>query len=144
MHQSVQHDRCQCRVAAKGLLPFAEAQIRGQDDRPFFVAFGDHLEEQVRLAIVEGHIVVFIIDQQLRSQHAAPQHFLVSTLPLGALKLQHQVGSADEAHLDAALRGPMAQGVGQMGLAGAAGTEQNDVLLMLQKRHAGLIDEALN
>ena len=56
MQLSVEHRRCQGAIAAEGLLPFAETQVRGQDDGAFFVAFGNHLKEEVRLRVTEGQV----------------------------------------------------------------------------------------
>ena len=46
---AVEHGRCQYGIAGKGLIPATEGQVRRQDQRSFFKATRNHLEEQVRL-----------------------------------------------------------------------------------------------
>ena len=49
MQYSIQHGGGQCCVTGEGLVPLAKGQVRGQDNGTPFAAFGDELEQQIRL-----------------------------------------------------------------------------------------------
>jgi hypothetical protein len=56
MKQPIEECRGERCVVGEGLVLLAKWQITGQDETACFVAFGDHLEEQVRLLSIHGQV----------------------------------------------------------------------------------------
>ena len=64
MEQAVQHRSGEHAVPGEGLIPGAEAEVRGHDGRALLVAGGDDLEEQVGLFSPKWQIADLVNDQQ--------------------------------------------------------------------------------
>src|SRR3989454_8776202 len=64
MQQPVQDGGRQGTVIVKDRGPFLEGTIRGQHDRPLFIAEGDDLEEQIGPCLVNRHVAQLVEDEQ--------------------------------------------------------------------------------
>ena len=62
--QPVQDGGRQGTVIVKDLGPFPEGTIRGQHDRPLFIAEGDDLEEQIGTCLVNRQVAQLVEDEQ--------------------------------------------------------------------------------
>jgi len=49
MQDSIEHGRSQRGIGGKGFIPLAKGQVRDQDNGTPLVAFGDDLEQKIRL-----------------------------------------------------------------------------------------------
>lgn len=63
VQEPIQHGRRQRGIAAEGIGPLAERQVRSQDYRALLVVLGDHLEKQVGLLAPERQ-VANLVDHQ--------------------------------------------------------------------------------
>lgn len=55
--------------------PFSKWQVRGQDDRPCLVAFGNHLEKQISLVALQWQIADLIDNQHASFSYFNPRTF---------------------------------------------------------------------
>ena len=65
MHQPIDQGRCQSVVDIEQGAPFPEGSIRGQHDRSGFITSGNHLEQQIGPALVDGQITQFIEQEEV-------------------------------------------------------------------------------
>ena len=137
VQQPVQHGRRQRRVLRKRLIPLAERQVARHDQAAFFIALGDHLEEQVGLLPTHRQIADLVNDQQAIRIDESLERLGELVLSMRSGQNQQQVGGRDEANLDACLRGRIPQGDGDVSLASAAWPQQHHVLATLDEGQAG-------
>ena len=115
-------------LGAEDLGPLVEGQVAGDQRRGALVALADGLEEQLGAGLRQRHIAQFVDDQQLVGGELlleAPQVLLVAGLD----QFADQSGGGDEANAMAALTSCQTERQGDVGLAGAAVAEQQDVFL---------------
>src|SRR5262245_4539142 len=64
MQQPIQDGRGEGAVIVENLGPLLEGAVRGDDNRPLFIAQRDDLEEEIRSRLVNGEIAEFVQDEQ--------------------------------------------------------------------------------
>ena len=112
---------------AEDLGPLVEGKVGGHHDRAPLVALAEDLEEQFRAGAGQGHEAQFVDDQQVEPGQLFLQVQQAPFVP-GLHNLMHQAGGGGEAHRHPALAGGQSQPQGQVGLAGAAVADGDDVL----------------
>src|ERR1700674_731176 len=84
MQDPVEHGGSEHSVARERLVPTAECEIGGEDQRASFVTPRDHLEEQIGLLASERQIADLIDDQQLRCRDPPMHPLFHPALPIAA------------------------------------------------------------
>ena len=110
--------------------PFVERQVGGHQSGAALVTLAEHLEQQFGAGFTERNKAGFVDDQQAVFSQLlleAQQAFLVS----GLHQLVNQGGGRGEAHREPLLAGCQTKAESDMGLAGAAVAERDDVLAAL-------------
>ena len=112
---------------AKDLSPTLEGQVGGEQYALPFVGAAEHLEEEFGAGFRKGDIAEFVEDEQVEFLQPLEQP---GKLPVfaGFEELGDQGGDGVEAHALSLGTGGMAQGRGQVGLAGAGITHEQNVL----------------
>jgi hypothetical protein len=107
------------------LWPLGEGQVGGDDDGGLFGSLCDDLEQQLGGDLGQRNVAEFIDNDQL---HAGPagQHAAQTLLPLCFDELIGERGGGREAHSPALTTGSDRQAGGEMTLAGAWITDQQD------------------
>ena len=100
-----------------------------QDGAPL-VALAEHLEEEFRPGGGQGAEAQFVDDQQAEAGKLPLQVEQPSLVP-GLHQFVNQCGGSGEAHRHAPLAGGQTQSQGDVGLAGAAVADGDDVLTAL-------------
>ena len=135
MGQAVQNGAGEA-FRAEDLGPFIEWQVGGDDDRAALVALGDDLEQQLGAGLAERNEAEFVDDQQVLAGQQ-----LLQTLKapfVGSLdQFVDQGGSRREANLQTLLAGRQSEPQGDVGLAGAARAQGDDVLAPIDEGAAG-------
>ena len=127
-------------LGAEHLGPFVEGQIGGDQGRAPLVALAEHLEQQLGAGLRQRHEAEFVDDQKLAGGELLlePQQLLVIA---GLDELVDQCGGGDEADREALLAGRQAETEGDVGLAGAAVAERDEVLAALDVLAAGQLQD---
>ena len=127
-------------LGAEHLGPFVERQIGGDQGRAPLVALAEHLEQQLGAGLRQRHEAEFVDDQKLVGGELLlePQQLLVIA---GLDELVDQCGGGDEADREALLAGRQAETEGDVGLAGAAVAERDEVLAALDVLAAGQLQD---
>ena len=127
-------------LGAEHLGPFVEGQIGGDQGRAPLVALAEHLEQQLGAGLRQRHEAEFVDDQKLVGGELLlePQQLLVIA---GLDELVDQCGGGDEADREALLAGRQAETEGDVGLAGAAVAERDEVLAALDVLAAGQLQD---
>ena len=133
MQDPVEHGGGEHGVARERLVPTAECEIGGEDQRASFVTPRDHLEEQIGLLASERQIADLVDDQQLRCRDHAMHRLFHPALPISRFHRDDEIGSRREAYLPTLLRRNQSERDREVRLAGAARTEQDDILGALDK-----------
>ena len=107
--------------------PLVERQVAGDDGGAALVALAEHLEQQFGAGLGERHVAEFVDDQQLVAGELALQA-QQPLLVAGLDQLVDQGGGGGEADREALLAGGQPQAEGNVGLAGAAVADRDDVL----------------
>ncbi len=118
---------------AKDLGPVDKAEVGRDDHRAPLVTLGQDLKKQLRAHLGEGDITELVEDEQIEpgiSSDQAAQVFLGASFD----EFVGQGVAGHEAHPLTLPAGLAAQGGGQMGLAGAAFAQQDDVAFVLKMR----------
>ena len=120
--------------------PFAESEVGGDDDRGALVEPAHQVEQQLATGLGEGHEAEFVDDQKLVGGELLlePQQLLVIA---GLDEFVDQRGGGDEADREALLAGRQAETEGDVGLAGAAVAERDEVLAALDVLAAGQLQD---
>jgi hypothetical protein len=108
--------------------PFTEVQIGGDNHAGTLVELAQQVEQQCAAAGTEGQIAQFVEDHQIHTHQAGGD---ASSAALGFLLLQRidQINRGEEAHTFAVTGdSSVADGDGQMGLAGAGAADQHHVV----------------
>ena len=114
-------------VVGEDRAPFAELDVRGEDDAPSLVAAGDDLVEQSGAVDVEGHVAELVQDDQIGFGDVL-EHGLEGSLALGAAQLKDELGGGQEPHVHAPVDRAHAQRGGQVGLAASGLPVEHEVL----------------
>ena len=112
---------------AEHFRPLIKGKIAGQQGGAAFVTLAEHLEQEFGAGLGERHEAKFVDNQQLvfgQLLLEAQQAFLVPGLD----QLVDQGRRRDKADGEAFLAGGQTEAEGDMGLAGAAVAERDDVL----------------
>ena len=127
-------------LGAEHLGPFVEGQIGGDQGRAPLVALAEHLEQELGTGLGQRHEAEFVDDQKLVGGELLlePQQLLVIA---GLDELVDQCGGGDEADREALLAGRQAETEGDVGLAGAAVAERDEVLAALDVLAAGQLQD---
>ena len=127
-------------LGAEHLGPFVERQIGGDQGRAPLVALAEHLEQELGTGLGQRHEAEFVDDQKLVGGELLlePQQLLVIA---GLDELVDQCGGGDEADREALLAGRQAETEGDVGLAGAAVAERDEVLAALDVLAAGQLQD---
>ena len=107
--------------------PFLERQVRGDDSRTAFMSLAECFEEKLSTSPGKRHVTEFIDDQQLDRRHLGLQPEQPALI-LGFHQLVDEAGGGREGDREAALAGRQAESQGDVGLAGTAVAERDDVL----------------
>ena len=135
MGESVQQGSGQA-FRAEDLGPLIEGQVGGDQDGAPLVALAENLEEEFRAGGGQGHKALFVDDQQVQTGQLPLQVEQPFLIP-GLHQLVDQGGGGGEAHGHSPLAGGQAQPQGDVGLAGAAVADGDDVLPALDVFAAG-------
>ena len=114
-------------LRAEDFGPLVESEIGGYKDGAPLVALAEHLEEQFRAGAGQLYKAQLVDDQQVEPRQLSLQIQEPSLVP-GLHQFVDQCGGSGEAHRHSPLAGGQAQPQGDMGLAGAAVADGNDVL----------------
>jgi hypothetical protein len=118
------------------LGPLAEGEIGGHHQRATLVAFGDHLEDQLRRSLGQGQVAELVQDDELGAcvaPHDPPQ----LTPTLGFLQLVGETSKRREAHPPSLLAGTDRQCRRQHRLAGAGLPDEDHRLAIVDPRALG-------
>ena len=74
--------------------PLAEGQVGGDDDAPALVAAGDHLEEQVGVAVVIGEVADLVDDEQAGAVAVVAQPLVEGAGRLLGAEVEQELGSS--------------------------------------------------
>ncbi|OQC04779.1 MAG: hypothetical protein BWX79_02426 [Alphaproteobacteria bacterium ADurb.Bin100] len=115
---------------AHDLGPLLEGQVGGHDQAGALVGPADHVEEQLRAGLGEGHIAQFVQHEQIQPLQLLLKPLQLPVLPL-LQELGDEAGGGEEAHAAALLAGGEGQSRGQMRLAGATVADQQHILPLI-------------
>lgn len=122
--------------SAKIVPPFAELDVRGEDDAATFVAAGDDLVEETGPVDVEGHVAELVEDDQVGAGEV-PEQAVEGAVAFGLAELEHELRGLPEPHAPALLDGEHAQGGGQVGLSASRLAVEHEVLRLGREIEAG-------
>src|SRR3954462_4990412 len=92
------------------------------------MALAEDLEQQLRAGLGERHVTQFVDDQQLCSSEVLLQS-QQAALVARFLELMNEAGGGSEGNGEPPLTGGKTQGQGNMGLPGAAVSEDDNVVV---------------
>ena len=130
---------------SKDLGPFVEGQVGCHQDRPSLVTLTEHFKEQFRPNLGQRHEAQFVNDQKLETCQPSLQVEQTPFVP-GLDQFVDKGGCGSEAHGQSTLACSKTETEGNMGLAGSAVAESDDVLVALdvltpgQLQHQSLIE----
>ena len=130
---------------AKDLGPLVEGQVGGSQDRAAFIALAEDLEEQLGPGLGQGYEAQFVDDQELETRQLPLQVEQPPFVP-GLNQLVDQSGGRGETHGQSSLTRSQAETEGDVGLAGAAVANSDDVILAVdvfapgQLQHQGFVE----
>ena len=142
MGEAIEERRSHLGVAEDG-WPFAECQVRRDDDRSALVELADEMEQELAAGLGEWQIAQLVEDQKVEAgeQVGGP------ALPLGAgfgVELVHQVDDVEEPPAAAVANAGPGDADGEMGLAGSGPADEDEVALMIEEVPGGEVaDEGL-
>ena len=116
-------------VVGEDRAPFAELDVRGEDDAASLVRAGDDLVEQAGAVDVEGHVAEFVEDEQVGFGDVLEQVVEVA-VAFGLAQLEHEAGGGEKPDVHALVDGEHAQRGGQVGLAASGLSIEDQVLGM--------------
>ena len=123
-------------VVGEDRPPFAELDVRGEDDAATFVAAGDDLVEETGPVDVEGHVAELVEDDQVGTGEV-PEQAVEGAVAFGLAELEHELRGLPEPHAPALLDGEHAQGGGQVGLSASRLAVEHEVLRLGREIEAG-------
>ena len=115
---------------AKDLGPLVEGKVGGDQDGASFVALAEDLEEQFRAGGGQRHEAQLVDDEQIEAGQLPLQVEQSAVVP-GLHQFVDQGRGGGETHRHSPLAGGQAQFQGDVGLAGAAVADGDDVLAAL-------------
>src|SRR5260370_39291386 len=102
----------------------------GGDQAPALIALGDRLEQDVGFGLVLAHVAEIVEDEHVKAVELGQGSGEREVAPC-RLEFLHEVGGAGEEHPLALVDEGGAEGGRQMGLAGAAGAEDQEIAALL-------------
>lgn len=129
VRDAVEHRGGQGAGTGEGLVLLAKGQIRGQNERAFFISVGNDLKEQVCLIFAHRQISDLVNDEQTRPPDTALHDLLRRPWRLGGLKEQHEISGGYEACLQPRLGGKITKRYGYLSFSHPTGAEQHEVSL---------------
>ena len=114
----------------KDLGPLVEGQVGGHQDGASFVALAEDLEEQFRAGGGQRHEAQLVDDEQIEAGQLPLQVEQSAVVP-GLHEFVDQGRGGGETHRHSPLAGSQSQSQGDVGLAGAAVADGDDVLAAL-------------
>jgi len=123
-------------VVGEDRPPFAELDVRGEDDAATFVAAGDDLVEETGPVDVEGHVAELVEDDQVGTGEV-PEQAVEGAVAFGLAELEHELRGLPEPHAPALLDGEHSQGGGQVGLSASRLAVEHEVLRLGREIEAG-------
>ena len=131
MAQSIQGGSGEQSVGREGLIPLGEIEIAGDDGRRLLVAFGDQVMEVFIGRRAHGFESKVVNDQQRNPGQRGDFAFDRTDRPRRG-QAGTQLSLRRKKHIDALAYGAMAERLGQMAFAGAAGADDEHGRLLLQ------------
>ena len=125
---------------AKDLGPLVEGQVGGHQDGASLVALAEDLEEQFRAGGGQRHEAQLVDDEQIEAGQLPLQVEQSAVVP-GLHEFVDQGRGGGETHRHSPLAGSQAQSQGDVGLAGAAVADGDDVLSALDVFAAGQLHD---
>ena len=122
--------------SAKIVPPFAELDVRGEDDAATFVAAGDDLVEETGPVEAHGRVAELVEDDQVGTGEV-PEQAVEGAVAFGLAELEHELRGLPEPHAPALLDGEHAQGGGQVGLSASRLAVEHEVLRLGREIEAG-------
>ena len=123
-------------VVGEDRPPFAELDVRGEDDAATFVAAGDDLVEETGPVEAHGRVAELVEDDQVGTGEV-PEQAVEGAVAFGLAELEHELRGLPEPHAPALLDGEHAQGGGQVGLSASRLAVEHEVLRLGREIEAG-------
>ena len=139
MHDPVEGCRAE-QLVVEGVVPLREAQIACDDRRFSLVALCNDVVEVLVLSGAHGLEAKVVDDEQIRLSQCG-QFALVGSHGSGRGELPQELGVGGEHGVVAATYGDMAQCLGDVALAGAAGADDEHRDFLLQVAAGGQIHD---
>ncbi len=116
--------------------PFAECEVRGDDDRGAFVELADEVEQELAAGLGEREIAELVEDQEVE----AGDQVRGAALAFGAgfgVELVHQVDDIEEPAAAAVANAGACDAHSEMGLAGSSSADQHEIALVVEEVSGG-------
>lgn len=124
----------------KGIGPFRDIEIRSDDGAFAFIAFGDDIVEVFILAALQG-LEAEVIDNEQAHRCELGKLSLKAVVGTGGIELRKHFGYGGKQNIVSGADGTVAQGLGDVTFAGAAGTNDEHTDLFLDKPAGSQIDD---
>lgn len=112
--------------------PFAEGEVRGDDDRGALVKPADQMEQELTSGLGERQIAEFVEDDEVQPRQVIGDPSLLAATRL-RLKAIDEIDNVEEPAACAVADKGAGNGDGQMALAGAGAADQDDIALVGDK-----------
>ena len=116
--------------------PFAEGEVRGDDDRRLLVEAADQVEQELAAGLGEREVAELVQNDEVETGEMIRETALAAGAGLG-LELVDEVDDVEEAAASAATDASADDADGEMRLAGAGAADQNQVALVGEEVAAG-------
>lgn len=136
MAESVEGGGAEHFVGWEGVAPFTEVEIAGQDRSGAFVAFGDQIMEGLVLRRTQ-RLEAEVVDDEEGQVDQGLEAALEAAGGLGLAQAGEQLSLGGEQHVVADAGDGMADGLGEMALAGAA--RDRDILPAISRKKRSFI-----
>jgi len=124
----------------KRIEPFGDVEVRGHERAFALVALGDDIVEVLVLGTLEGLEAEVVDDQQIDRRQSGKEPVIAVCGP-GGMQLGKHPGGGREQDVVAGTDRAVAQGLGNVTLAGAAGTDDDDADLLVHEPAGGQLED---
>ena len=118
--------------------PFAEGEVRGDDDGALLVELADQVEEQLSAGLGKGQIAEFVEDDEVHACEIIGHAALAAGAGFG-LELVDEIDDVEEAASSTGTDACPGDRDGEMGLAGPSPADEDNIALVRQEVAAGEI-----